>query len=94
MGAVASQLTSFAQALDVAEARVSAVDRRGAGGLQQHAPNHSIGEAQVPLPGRLDGAVIVVGDCEGVVIGVLGAGGVGQVGVLAGLGPVQPSALE
>lgn len=86
--------TSFAQALNVAEARVSAVYRCGAGGLQQHAPDDSVGQAQVPLPGRRDGAVIVVGHCEAVVIGVLSAGGVGQVGVLAGLGLVQASRFE
>ena len=88
------QLTSFAKALNVTEAGVSTVDRRGAGGLQEHASNDPIGQAQVALPGRGDGGVVVVGHCEGVVIGGLGAGRVCQVGVLGGLSLAQASCLE
>ena len=86
--------TSFTQALNIAETRVSAVDRRCACGLQQHAGNDSVGQPQVPLPCRGDGSVIVVGDCEAVVISILGAWRVGKVCIFGGRGLAETSCLE
>lgn len=62
--------------------------------MQQHAGNDPVGQPQVPLPGTVGGGVIVVGHGEGVVILSLGAGCVGQGGVLGGLYLAQARCFE